>query len=50
MNCIYKKTIWYDDEENEIICTHCDSEFYGEYPYACEACVLYEESEVDEDE
>lgn len=49
MNCIYKKTIWYDDEENEIVCTNCDSEFYGEYPYSCETCGLYEESEVDED-
>lgn len=47
MNCIYKKTIWYDEDENEIICTNCDSEFYGEYPYSCETCKLCKEVNVE---
>ena len=45
MSCIYMKDKWYDDDYYESICTHCDSEFYGVYPYCCDTCALYEESD-----
>ena len=48
MSCIYRKLKWYDEDDCEMICTHCDSEFYGEYPYACENCGLYDSGEEKE--
>lgn len=49
MTCIYKQTIFPDEDESHIICTNRNSMFYDAYPF-CGVCCLCEEGEVDEDE